>query len=59
MSGVSTFFIYSINRKTIRPVWEPFTHLACEEGQHKSVEFTLLRTGGITFKTEIPLSGSV
>ena len=42
------FFIYSINRKTIRPVWEPFTHLACEEGQHKSVEFTLLRTGGIT-----------
>lgn len=53
------FFIYSINRKTIRPVWEPFTHLACEEGPHKSVEFTLLRTGGITFKTEIPLSGSV
>ena len=24
------------------------THLGCEEGPHKSVEFTLLRTGGIT-----------
>ena len=24
---------------------------------HKSVEFTLLRTGGITFRTEIPLWG--
>lgn len=57
---VSTFyFIYSINRKMIRPVCGPFTHLGCEEGPHRSVEFTLLRTGGITSKTEIPLSGSV
>ena len=40
-----------------RPVCGPFTHLGCEEGPHKSVEFTLLRTGGITFRTEIPLSG--
>ena len=56
---VSTFyFIYSINRKMIRPVCGPFTHLGCEEGPHRSVEFTLLRTGGITSKTEIPLSGS-
>lgn len=57
---MSTFyFIYSINRKMIRPVCGPFTHLGCEEGPHRSVEFTLLRTGGITSKTEIPLSGSV
>ena len=41
-----------------RPVCGPFTHFGCEEGPHKSVEFTLLRTGGITFRTEIPLSGS-
>ncbi len=39
-----------------RPVCGPFTHFGCEEGPHKSVEFTLLRTGGITFRTEIPLS---
>ena len=32
-----------------RPVCGPFTHFGCEEGPHKSVEFTLLRTGGITF----------
>ena len=32
-------------------------HFGCEEGPHKSVEFALLRTGGITFRTEIPLSG--
>ena len=42
-----------------RPVCGPFTHFGCEEGPHKSVEFTLLRTGGITFKTEISLSGRV
>lgn len=53
------YFIYSINRNTIGPVCGPSTHFACEEGPHKSIEFTLLRTGGITFKTEIPLSGSV
>ena len=30
---VSTFyFIYSINRKMIRPVCGPFTHLGCEGG---------------------------
>ena len=70
MSGVSTFF-YLFHKPennpprlgTIhpprRPVCGPSTHFGCEEGPHKSVEFTLLRTGGITFKTEIPLSGSV
>lgn len=52
-------FIYSINRKMIRPLCGPFTHFGCDDGPHRSVEFTLLRTGGITFKTEIPLSGSV
>ena len=33
----------------IRPLCGPFTHLGCDDGPHRSVEFTLLRTGGITF----------
>ena len=59
MSGVSTFFYLFHKPENNPPRLGTIHPLACEEGQHKSVEFTLLRTGGITFKTEIPLSGSV
>ena len=41
-----------------RPVCGPFTHFGCEEGPHKSVEFTLLRTGQrFRFREEYKVNG--
>lgn len=50
---------YYSKLNTIRPFCGPSTHLACDEGPIKSVVFTLLRTGGITFIIEIPVLGKV
>lgn len=58
--GTASFIclVYS-KLSTMRPVCEPSTHLAWEEGPTRSVVFTLLRTGGITFITEMPVLGKV
>ena len=52
------FHCYS-NFNVIPPPYSPSAQNACEDGPIKSVVFTLLRTGGITFIRLIPVTGKV
>ena len=53
------FFTYSKVMRTVPPYCERSAQKACADGPLRSVVFTLLRTEGITFRSEIPLSGRV